>query len=78
MHKKFQINRTSGFLLNNFLSVGLFRFGWEKFACFFLCAVVSDRRNGPIDLIFFYSFRLEMKMMQIYFGGAAVLLSIKI
>ena len=27
---------------------------------------------------FFYSFRLEMKMMQIYFGGAAVLLSIKI
>ena len=45
---------------------------------FFLCAVVSYRRNGPFDLIFFYSFRLEMKMMQIYFGGAAVPLSIKI
>ena len=27
---------------------------------------------------FFYSFRLEMKMMQIYFGGAAVPLCIKI
>ena len=37
MHKKFEINQTIGFLLNNFLSVGLFRFGWEKFACFF-CA----------------------------------------
>ena len=35
MHKKFEINRTSGFLLINFLNVGLFRFGWEKFACFF-------------------------------------------
>ena len=78
MHKKFEINRTSGFLLINFLNVGLFRFGWEKFACFFLCAVVSYRRNGPIGIIFFYSFHLEMKMMQIYFGGAAVPLSIKI
>ena len=37
MHKKFEINQAIGFLLNNFLSVGLFRFGWEKFACFF-CA----------------------------------------
>ena len=27
---------------------------------------------------FFHSFRLEMKMMQIYFGGAAVPLCIKI
>ena len=44
----------------------------------FLCAVVSGRRNGPIDLIFFYSFRLDMKMMQIYFYGAVVPLSIKI
>ena len=44
----------------------------------FLCAVVSDRRNGPIDLIFFYSFHLDMKMMQIYFYGAVVPLSIKI
>ena len=67
MHKKFEINGTIGFLLIIFLSVGLFRFGWEKFACFFLCAVVSYRINGPIDLIFFYSFRLQMKMMQIYF-----------
>ena len=37
LHKKFEINRTSGFLLIIFLNVGLFRFGWEKFACFF-CA----------------------------------------
>ena len=44
---------------------------------FFLCAVVSYRRNGPIDLIFFYSFRLEMKMMQIYFDGVVVPLSNK-
>ena len=53
MHKNFEINRTSGFLLINFLNVGLLRFGLEKFACLFLCAVVSGRRNGPIDLIFF-------------------------
>ena len=43
----------------------------------FLCAVVSDRSNGPIDLIFFHSIRLEMKMMQIYFDGAVVPLSNK-
>ena len=77
MHKKFQINRTSGFLLNNFLNVGLFRFGWEKFACFFVnsCFIQKEWTFRPN---FFYSFRLEMKMMQIYFGGAAVPLSIKI
>ena len=76
MHKKFEINRTSGFLLINFLNVGLFRFGWEKFACFFLCAVVSDRRNGTYRPN--YSFCLDMKMMQIYFYRAVVPLSIKI
>ena len=48
-----------------------------KICMSFLCAVVSGRGNGPIDLIFFYSFRLEMKMMQIYFGGAVVPLSNK-
>ena len=51
---------------------------WVRKMCmFFLCAVVSDRSNGPIDLIFFYSIRLEMKMMQIYFDGAVVPLSNK-
>ena len=77
MHKKFEINRTIGFLLNNFLSVGLFRFGWEKFACFFCAQLFQTEENGPIDLIFFYSIRLEMKMMQIYFDGAVVPLSNK-
>ena len=44
--------------------------GGKNLHVFFLCAVVSDRSNGPMDLIFFYSIRLEMKMMQIYFDGA--------
>ena len=67
MHKKFQINRTSGFLLNNFLNVGLFRFGWEKFACFFCAQLFHTEGMDQSTYFFFYSFRLEMKMMQIYF-----------
>ena len=59
MHKKFQINRTSGFLLNNFLNVGLFRFGWEKFACFFCPRAVPCRPNnffGNLFWILSYTF----------------------
>ena len=52
MHKKFEINRTSGFLLINFLNVGLFRFGWEKFACFF-CEQLFHTEGMDLSTYFF-------------------------
>ena len=55
------------FSLKYFFKCRIVQIWVGKICMFFLCAVVSYRRNGPIDLIFFYSFRLEMKMMQIYF-----------
>ena len=77
MHKKFEINRTSGFLLINFLNVGLLRFGWEKFTCLF-CAQLYQAEGIDLSTYFFYSFRLDMKMMQIYFYGAVVPLTYSI
>ena len=53
MHKKFEINWTIGFFLNNFLSVGLFRFGWEKFACFF-CAQLFQTEVMDLSTYFFF------------------------
>ena len=43
MHKKFEINRTIGFLLINFQSGGLLRFGGEKLPVFFVRSLFRQK-----------------------------------
>ena len=54
MHKNFEINLTIGFLLNNFLSGGLLRFGGEKLPVIF-CSQ-SFQAEGMDLSTYFFSF----------------------